>query len=185
MAMATSTIAANALKGGTAMLSLSSLWSIRAHKSLPSLSTRSSLFSLSKFPIFSISRERRRIQSGFSSFCTASTDGAVTEATAAAATTTTTSDDASGNGEFNVKDAAGLLDIRVGRILRAWKHEEADSLYVEEVDVGEPEPRIICSGLVKYIPLDHLQVILRLSLIIFRLFVVAFELFQELLKEFC
>ncbi|CAN4077004.1 unnamed protein product [Withania somnifera] len=56
-----------------------------------------------------------------------------------------------------IKAAANSLDIRVGRILRAWRHEEADSLYVEEVDVGEAEPRIICSGLVKYVPLDHLQ----------------------------
>lgn len=62
-----------------------------------------------------------------------------------------------------IKDAANSLDIRVGRILRAWRHEEADSLYVEEVDVGEAEPRIICSGLVKYVPLDHLQVLLLLS----------------------
>lgn len=57
-----------------------------------------------------------------------------------------------------IKDAASMLDIRVGLVLKAWRHEEADSLYVEEVDVGEPEPRIICSGLVKYVPLDHLQV---------------------------
>ncbi|EEF33175.1 aminoacyl tRNA synthase complex-interacting multifunctional protein 1 [Ricinus communis] len=54
-------------------------------------------------------------------------------------------------------DAAKMLDIRVGKIIKAWRHEEADSLYVEEVDVGEAEPRIICSGLVKYIPLDYLQ----------------------------
>lgn len=57
-----------------------------------------------------------------------------------------------------IKEAADALDIRVGRILKAWRHPEADSLYVEEVDVGEEEPRTICSGLVKYIPLDHLQV---------------------------
>lgn len=57
-----------------------------------------------------------------------------------------------------VKEAANALDIRVGRILRAWRHPEADSLYVEEVDVGEAEPRTICSGLVNYVPLDHLQV---------------------------
>ncbi|KAJ0034480.1 hypothetical protein Pint_26502 [Pistacia integerrima] len=57
----------------------------------------------------------------------------------------------------NIKDAANMLDIRVGRIIKAWRHEEADSLYVEEVDVGEAEPRIICSGLVKYIPVDFLQ----------------------------
>ncbi|GMN36101.1 hypothetical protein TIFTF001_005743 [Ficus carica] len=56
-----------------------------------------------------------------------------------------------------VKEAADLLDIRVGRILKAWRHEEADSLYVEEVDVGEPHPRLICSGLVNYIPLHLLQ----------------------------
>lgn len=58
---------------------------------------------------------------------------------------------------MKVKDMANTLDIRVGKILKAWRHEEADSLYVEEVDIGEPEPRIICSGLVKYIPLDDLQ----------------------------
>lgn len=51
------------------------------------------------------------------------------------------------------------LDLRVGRILKAWKHPEADSLYVEEVDCGEAEgPRTICSGLVKYIPEDQMQV---------------------------
>ncbi|XP_028776332.1 aminoacyl tRNA synthase complex-interacting multifunctional protein 1-like [Neltuma alba] len=153
--MATSTIAANAIKGCSTMLSLSSLWRTRAYGSFSSLVTRSSLIAQSKFPIFSISsspsRERRRISYPFSSFCTASTDEAVVESVA------TNSGDASGINEINVKDAAGLLDKRVGRILRAWKHEEADSLYVEEVDIGEPEPRIICSGLVKYIPLDHLE----------------------------
>lgn len=56
-----------------------------------------------------------------------------------------------------IKEAANTLDIRVGKILKAWRHQEADSLYVEEVDVGEPEPRIICSGLVKYLSLHHLQ----------------------------
>lgn len=60
--------------------------------------------------------------------------------------------------EEDVKETANLLDIKVGRIVKAWQHEEADSLYVEEVDIGEAEPRIICSGLVKYVPLDLLQV---------------------------
>ncbi|KAJ6289594.1 hypothetical protein OIU78_025508 [Salix suchowensis] len=66
------------------------------------------------------------------------------------------SDDA-GTSLSKIKDAGNLLDIRVGRVIKAWRHEEADSLYVEQVDVGEAEPRIICSGLVKYIPLEHLQ----------------------------
>lgn len=58
-----------------------------------------------------------------------------------------------------IKEAADALDIRVGRIVKVWRHPEADSLYVEEVDVGEAEPRTICSGLVNYIPIEHLQVI--------------------------
>lgn len=57
----------------------------------------------------------------------------------------------------SAKDAGNMLDIRVGRVIKAWRHEEADSLYVEEVDVGEEEPRIICSGLVNYVPLHLLQ----------------------------
>eukprot|EP01018_Ginkgo_biloba_P017662 Gb_23258 [translate_table: standard] len=66
-------------------------------------------------------------------------------------------EDASSNAEASLRAAVEALDIRVGRILKAWKHPEADSLYVEEVDVGEPDPRTICSGLVKYIPEDELQ----------------------------
>lgn len=49
------------------------------------------------------------------------------------------------------------LDIRVGLIVRAQKHSDADSLYVEEIDVGEPQPRTVVSGLVKYIPLEEMQ----------------------------
>lgn len=52
-----------------------------------------------------------------------------------------------------------LLDFRVGRVVKAWKHPEADGLYVEEVDVGEAEgPRTIVSGLVGYVPLEEMQV---------------------------
>ncbi|XP_003972490.3 aminoacyl tRNA synthase complex-interacting multifunctional protein 1a [Takifugu rubripes] len=49
------------------------------------------------------------------------------------------------------------LDLRVGRIIKAEKHPDADSLYVEQVDVGEPSPRTVVSGLVKHIPLDQMQ----------------------------
>ncbi|TXG75443.1 hypothetical protein E1A91_1Z013600v1 [Gossypium mustelinum] len=89
---------------------------------------------------------------GFPSFC-ASPDVNV-EATATAPPATEAENSQSAD---DIKNAANLLDIRVGRIIKAWRHEEAYSLYVEEVDVGEPEPRIICSGLVKYMPLDLLQ----------------------------
>ncbi|KAL5054882.1 hypothetical protein RYX36_035564 [Vicia faba] len=49
------------------------------------------------------------------------------------------------------------LDIRVGLIKKAEKHPDADSLYVEEIDVGEEQTRTVVSGLVKYIPLDEMQ----------------------------
>ncbi|KAM8940325.1 aminoacyl tRNA synthase complex-interacting multifunctional protein 1 [Pelodytes ibericus] len=49
------------------------------------------------------------------------------------------------------------LDLRVGCIISAKKHPDADSLYVEEVDVGETAPRTVVSGLVKHIPLEQMQ----------------------------
>ncbi|KAG8369642.1 hypothetical protein BUALT_Bualt14G0034800 [Buddleja alternifolia] len=49
------------------------------------------------------------------------------------------------------------LDIRVGLITKAQKHPDADSLYVEEIDIGEPQPRTVVSGLVQYIPLEEMQ----------------------------
>lgn len=95
--------------------------------------------------------------SRLASFCTAVSACAAGDAVSEPTTPVTT---AAGQRQqwTKIMDPAGMLDIRVGRILRAWRHGEADSLYVEEVDLGEPEPRIICSGLVNYIPLEHLQV---------------------------
>ncbi|CDW57407.1 methionine tRNA ligase, cytoplasmic [Trichuris trichiura] len=49
------------------------------------------------------------------------------------------------------------LDVRVGLIKTARKHPDADSLYVEEVDVGEGKPRTVISGLVNFIPVDQMQ----------------------------
>ena len=43
-----------------------------------------------------------------------------------------------------------LIDVRVGKVLKASKHEDSDKLYVEEIDLGEAEPRTICSGLAPY-----------------------------------
>ncbi|CAN8254162.1 unnamed protein product [Cochlearia groenlandica] len=80
-------------------------------------------------------------------FCTSAPD----------AGTAVSADESEKTTEYNVKETANLLEIKVGRIVKAWQHEEADSLYVEEVDIGESEPRIICSGLVKYVSLDLLQ----------------------------
>lgn len=34
-----------------------------------------------------------------------------------------------------------MLDMRVGRIIKVEQHPNADSLYVEEIDLGEDKPR--------------------------------------------
>eukprot|EP00531_Pseudo-nitzschia_arenysensis_P005991 CAMPEP_0116144538 /NCGR_PEP_ID=MMETSP0329-20121206/16061_1 /TAXON_ID=697910 /ORGANISM="Pseudo-nitzschia arenysensis, Strain B593" /LENGTH=864 /DNA_ID=CAMNT_0003639979 /DNA_START=252 /DNA_END=2846 /DNA_ORIENTATION=- len=48
------------------------------------------------------------------------------------------------------------LDIRVGKVTKVYEHPEADKLYVEEIDVGEDEPRTICSGLKPYLKEDDI-----------------------------
>ena len=37
------------------------------------------------------------------------------------------------------------------------KHPDADSLYLEKIDVGEAEPRQVVSGLVNFIPIEQMQ----------------------------
>jgi len=49
------------------------------------------------------------------------------------------------------------LEIKVGKILSIERHKDADSLYVEQIDVGEEKPRTVVSGLVKYIPIEKMQ----------------------------
>ena len=74
------------------------------------------------------------------------------------------------------------LNIKVGRIIAVKNHPDADTLYVEEglcqnalasqgnqfsltrmlcltVDVGEGKTRTVVSGLVKYIPINQMQVL--------------------------
>lgn len=51
-----------------------------------------------------------------------------------------------------------LIDFRVGHIQKAIKHPDADSLYVSTIDMGDKDgPRTVCSGLVKYFPLEAMQ----------------------------
>ena len=38
----------------------------------------------------------------------------------------------------------------VGKVVSVKKHPDADSLYVEQIDVGEEKPREVVSGLVRY-----------------------------------
>ncbi|KAI5450691.1 G4 quadruplex nucleic acid binding protein [Naganishia albida] len=50
-----------------------------------------------------------------------------------------------------------MIDLRVGKVLEVSRHPDADSLYVEKIDVGEEEPRIVCSGLVAYMKPEEIQ----------------------------
>jgi aminoacyl tRNA synthase complex-interacting multifunctional protein 1 len=49
------------------------------------------------------------------------------------------------------------LNMRIGQIVNVKKHPDADSLYVEEVDVGEEKNRTIVSGLVKHVSIEEMQ----------------------------
>lgn len=49
------------------------------------------------------------------------------------------------------------IDLRIGKIVEVQKHPDADSLYLEKIDVGEATPRTIVSGLVKFVPIEEMQ----------------------------
>jgi len=49
------------------------------------------------------------------------------------------------------------LNMKVGKIVSVEKHPDADTLYVEQVDVGEEKHRQVVSGLVKSYTLEEMQ----------------------------
>ncbi|XP_071818885.1 tyrosine--tRNA ligase, cytoplasmic-like [Apostichopus japonicus] len=49
------------------------------------------------------------------------------------------------------------LDLRVGKIISAEMHPDADSLYLEKIDIGEEEPRTVISGLAGTVPLEEMR----------------------------
>merc|ERR550525_725291 len=49
------------------------------------------------------------------------------------------------------------LDMKVGRIVEVGRHPDAEKLYVEKIDLGEPSPRTIVSGLVDFVPEDQMK----------------------------
>ncbi|XP_031332703.1 aminoacyl tRNA synthase complex-interacting multifunctional protein 1-like [Photinus pyralis] len=62
----------------------------------------------------------------------------------------------------NAKDSeeiidVGRLDLRIGKIEHVKKHPDADSLYVLKISCGEDQPRTVCSGLVKFVPIEQLE----------------------------
>ena len=51
----------------------------------------------------------------------------------------------------------GMMDLRVGKIVEVWKHEESDKLYCEKIDIGNGEIRSIASGLQQFVTLEQMQ----------------------------
>ncbi|ESO03614.1 hypothetical protein HELRODRAFT_191890 [Helobdella robusta] len=49
------------------------------------------------------------------------------------------------------------LNMKIGKIVSVSKHPDADTLYVEQVDLGEGKNRTVVSGLVKHVPIEELQ----------------------------
>merc|ERR1719239_2161337 len=49
------------------------------------------------------------------------------------------------------------LNMKVGRIVEVSRHPDAEKLYVEKIDLGEPSPRTIVSGLVDFVPKDKMK----------------------------
>jgi len=49
------------------------------------------------------------------------------------------------------------LDIRIGKIVEVSRHPDAEKLYVSKIDLAEPTPRTIVSGLVDFVPQDKME----------------------------
>eukprot|EP00672_Neobodo_designis_P018398 CAMPEP_0174832590 /NCGR_PEP_ID=MMETSP1114-20130205/3754_1 /TAXON_ID=312471 /ORGANISM="Neobodo designis, Strain CCAP 1951/1" /LENGTH=238 /DNA_ID=CAMNT_0016066451 /DNA_START=39 /DNA_END=755 /DNA_ORIENTATION=- len=49
--------------------------------------------------------------------------------------------------EEDTRTSMARVAFRVGRVLEVKPHPDSDKLYVEQIDLGEPEPRTIISGL--------------------------------------
>ena len=45
----------------------------------------------------------------------------------------------------------------MGKIIDVTRHPDADSLYVEQIDVGEEKPREVVSGLVKFMKEEDMK----------------------------
>ncbi|XP_077984248.1 aminoacyl tRNA synthase complex-interacting multifunctional protein 1-like [Glandiceps talaboti] len=50
-----------------------------------------------------------------------------------------------------------FLDLRIGYIKDIKKHPDADTLYIEEIDCGEEQPRTVVSGLVRHYKMSEMK----------------------------
>nr|XP_002128682.2 aminoacyl tRNA synthase complex-interacting multifunctional protein 1 [Ciona intestinalis] len=59
--------------------------------------------------------------------------------------------------EQNSEVTVSKLDFRVGKIVSVQHHPDADSLYLEQIDVGEDKTRTVVTGVVKHIPIHEME----------------------------
>lgn len=59
----------------------------------------------------------------------------------------------SSNDELNFS----IFDIRVGRVMKAWKHPDFDRLFCEHIDLGEETHRTVATGLWGKIPVSEFE----------------------------
>lgn len=62
-----------------------------------------------------------------------------------------------GKGQEPVENTPDLLDLRVGKVLTAEKHPDADTLCILNVDIGPDGQKKIVSNLLNYYSLDQLN----------------------------
>ncbi|XP_071800848.1 tyrosine--tRNA ligase, cytoplasmic-like [Asterias amurensis] len=62
-----------------------------------------------------------------------------------------------GEGASSDEIIPSRLDFRVGKVLSAEMHPDAESLYLEQIDVGEESPRTVISGLAGLVPLEAMK----------------------------
>jgi len=46
------------------------------------------------------------------------------------------------------------VNLLIGKVLEVTKHPESEKLYIEKIDLGEAEPRVILSGLQEHVTID-------------------------------
>ena len=88
---------------------------------------------------------------GESASAAAATSSSTSSSSAAAPATPATSAAPAAGASADSGPSVDVLDLRVGVITKIGPHPNADSLYVEEIDVGEEQPRQVVSGLRKFV----------------------------------
>ena len=96
---------------------------------------------------------RKKVTNDAPSSAVPSEQPKVTKPKAVKAPVEVISKDVASTEEININS----LDLRVGVIRSVVRHETAEKLYCEEIDVGEEVPRPIASGLVPFYTLDQMQ----------------------------